>query len=141
LGGLVAAATAGVLFGFGVRSGDLFLRFNLTATPLLGRRAFAANGFDVLVTPVGLLVHVGWALLTGLLFSLLLERLRGVPSTVVAIGVAAMVMLLQGTITPWIGGSGPVQPLAIAQRIMVALTIALALAVGMRLALPRHDWS
>ena len=139
MGGLVAAATAGVLLGFGVRTGDLFRRINLTATLLLGDRAERADGFAPLVTTIGLVVHIGWAILTGILFAAAFPRLRGARLYGAAAGAGIVLLLLQRTAMPWIGGATRAEPLSTPQSILLWIAVALALAMGMRLALSSSE--
>lgn len=137
----MAAATAGVLLGFGLRAGDLVRRLNLTATLLLGDRAERADGFAPLVTTIGLLVHVGWSIVTGIAFTALCARLAGARLYASAAAGGVLLLALQRTLMPWIGGSSRTDSLSMPQSILFAITIAIALAVGMRLALSAGERS
>jgi hypothetical protein len=101
LAGLVAAAaTAGALVGFGVARGAAWRVVNTLAHLPLGYRAEITDGFDPLVTPVGLAVHaasvVGWTVL----FSLVAGRLRGARLAVAALLFAGAAFLVAHRVLP-----------------------------------------
>jgi hypothetical protein len=76
-GFVAAAATAGVLLGFGLARGAAMRPINSVAHILIGTRAYYMVGVDWLVTPLALLVHVAAVCAAGTVFALLTVRLRG----------------------------------------------------------------
>lgn len=140
VGVFVAAATSGVLLGFGLRTGQPLLRFNLTAAPLLDGPDQAGD-FSPAVTLLGILVHVVWTLLAGVAFTLLGASGGTARRVVIALALAGVVLLLQRTLSPWIGGSSAEFPLALAHGVAFAIVLAAALVIGMRLAFERDEWS
>jgi hypothetical protein len=76
--GLVAAAaTAGVLIGFGLARGAPALVINTAAHVAVGSRALHLPRTDLLVTPLALVLHVVFVSAWGVLFALLAAPLRG----------------------------------------------------------------
>ena len=57
-GVVAAAATAGVLLGFGIARGAAMRPLNSVAHILIGSRAYYMVGLDWFVTPLALLTHV-----------------------------------------------------------------------------------
>ncbi len=76
--GIIAAAgTAGALIGFGAGRGAAARPLNAIAHLIVGSRGQATPGFDPLLTPLGLLLHVGSFLVWGLLFAHVAARVWG----------------------------------------------------------------
>jgi hypothetical protein len=75
--GLVAAAaTAGVLIGFGRAHGAALQPLNAIAHMLFGTRAFLMEGFHPGITAAGLFLHVLSVVIWGVLFAMVTARLR-----------------------------------------------------------------
>jgi hypothetical protein len=100
IGLVAAAATAGALVGFGWARGAPLQPLNTIAHILIGTRALYVLGAHPFVTPTGILVHasslVGW----GVIFSLVLARVRGAPIWVLGILFAAVVAIIDFLVLP-----------------------------------------
>lgn len=131
--GLVAAAaTGGLLVGFGLRFGTPARLFNALAAYLLGPPAQATWSLSV-VTALGIVVHVVIMVAAGIAFVQLVER-----STGGAIGWAALVAAVSFGLSWVVGalfGLGLTPLLGLGERVLLAVMLALALPLGMRLAL------
>lgn len=77
-GFVAAAATAGVLLGFGIARGAAMRPINSVAHILIGSRAYYMVGFDWFVTPLAALLHVALTCVAATLFAMLAVRTDGV---------------------------------------------------------------
>ena len=133
-GVVAAAATTGTLIGFGRARGEAWHPLNAVGHLLLGYRARLMDRFDPLVTPVGIALHVLCVVIWGVLFAVVAGRLRGwrLAGAAAALGAAALVIdtrLLPDRLDPGFSSllSGP-------ELIAVYAVLAVALAIGVRLA-------
>ena len=137
---VAAAATAGTLIGFGRARGEAWRPLNAVGHLLLGYRARLMDRFDLVVTPVGIALHLLSVVLWGVLFALVAARLRGwrLAAAAVALGAAAFVIdtrLLPDRLDP-----GFPALLSRPELIAVYAVLAAALAVGIHLARrPEHS--
>jgi hypothetical protein len=131
--GLGAAASAGALVGFGVRRGAPGALFSAAGDRLRGLPAFVApdRSFGASAA-LGLAHHLAAAVAWGLVFVLLAARLRGAALAAVALVVAVLAVSADRVLpAPFCIAAGvPSAP----QRGLLALVLAAALALGMRLA-------
>lgn len=144
--GLVAAsATAGALIAFSARQGSGARPFNAAAQLLLGGRALAAEGMGW-VAAVGVLVHLGWGVLLGLLVALVAAPLRPAWRPAAAIALAGALLVLHPRLAPFALSDGFPPLLTPGQRVLLYAVLAAALVLGMRLAETRgyadgqEDW-
>jgi hypothetical protein len=133
-GFVAAAATGGAMLGFGLARGAAWRPINTVAHLVLGYRAEITDGFDLVVTPVGILVHVGSLALWGVLFALLAARLRGAVLVVAALLFAAGAFLLDHRLLPVRWKPGFELVLSLPELLALYLVLALALALGVVLA-------
>ncbi|HEU4566300.1 MAG TPA: hypothetical protein VFS05_16675 [Gemmatimonadaceae bacterium] len=132
LAGLIgAAATAGALIGFGVARGAAWRPINTIAHLVIGYRAEITDGFDPLVTLLGLGVHVASLVAWGVLFSLLAARLRGVRLLLAALLFAAGAFALDHLLLPVRLKPGFELVLSWPELVALYAVLALALAAGL----------
>jgi hypothetical protein len=99
--GLVAAgATAGALVGFGMARDAPVQPLNAIAHLIVGSRAFYVQSAHLLVTGVGVLVHLVAMVTFGVLFAWTFEGWRGARLWAAAIAFAALVALMDFVILP-----------------------------------------
>jgi len=129
---IAAAATAGALMGFGIRFGTPLRPFNTIAASVLGAIALAAGNAPSLITAIGLAVHVvvcvGWALA----YAWLVDHTNGREwfwGVVTAFTAFVVTSILARALDIGLGTL-----LSVPQRIVVAVALAIALPMGMRLA-------
>ncbi len=133
-GAVAASATAGALVAMGRRLGSAALPFRAIADVFAGpgpRSLDASPGAVV----SGIVAHLTIIVLWGLLFALLVDRWRGrsvSAAIVVSIAALAISWVMARTF-----GRGLATVLPLGDRIVLAVVFALALVVGIRLALPR----
>jgi hypothetical protein len=139
-GALAAAATAGALLGFGIQQGTPARPFNAIAALVLGDRADRIWGFHLVVTVVGVIVHVALTFGWGLLFARLAGGMRGLRLAGAALGIAAAALAVDVLIATRVLGSHVSDVLAPAQVIALHVVLGIALGVGMRLA-TSYMWS
>lgn len=136
VGLLAASATSGALVGFGLRLGIPSRPFNAIARLVLGGRAEGVWGFTPAVTLTGVALHVTMMLVWGVVYVRLVEARRGFARLAIAVGVAVMALLVELLVVERLlhaGVSGVLSPM---QVVVVHAVLAVALAVGMRFALP-----
>lgn len=132
--GVVAwAATLGVLVGFGRSRGAALQPLNSIAHPFFGTRALLMQGFDWVVTPVALLLHIVMLVVLAVIFSLLAARLRGLRLLGAAIAYAFLVWLVNRLVLPAIFSAGLAGLLSPWEMIVYHLVMAVALALGLGL--------
>lgn len=135
VGTLAASATAGALIGFGLRQGTPLRPFNAVARLVLGARAEGVWGFDPLVTLTGVALHVTVMLAWGLLCVRLAGGRRGLARAAFGVAVALLALAVDLFVVERLLGAGVSGVLSTLQVIVVHVLLALALVVGMRLAL------
>ena len=136
VGLLAASATSGALVGFGLRLGIPSRPFNAIARLLLGSRAEGVWGFTPTVTLTGVALHVTTMLVWGVVYVRFADARRGIARGAIAVGVAAMALLVELLVVERLlhaGVSGVLSPM---QVVVVHAVLAVALAVGMRFAFP-----
>lgn len=130
---IAAAATSGALVGFGLRFGTPWRAFNTIAAATLARGS-GSLGAPVAFTVVGVALHVLASIVWGLLYAFAVERSGGhrwLWGVVVAFGMFWATWAIAA-----LSGAGLGSLLPLFDRIAIALVLALALPLGMRLALP-----
>jgi hypothetical protein len=132
--GIVAwAATLGVLVGFGRSRGAVLQPLNAIAHVFFGTRALLMQGFDWMVTPSALLLHLVALATWGVVFALLAGRLRGLRLVAAAIAYALLLWLVNRLILPSVLSVGLAQLLSPWEIGVFYLVLALALALGVRM--------
>ena len=134
-GVLAASATAGALVGYGLRLGSPARPFNAIAAMLLGPSAQAAQSFTPAATTLGVVLHVAAMIGWGLVYVALFAR-SGRHPVGWAIAVAAAALVATLLITRFFG-VGLAALLPTGNLIALAVVLATALPLGMRLALSR----
>ncbi len=136
--GIVAwAATLGVLIGFG-RSRDAALQpLNSIAHPFFGTRALLMQGFDWVVTPTALLLHLAVLVVAGVIFALLAARLRGLRLFSAAAAYALLIWLVNRLTLPTMLSAGLARLLSPWELVLFYLVLAIALALGVKLGVSR----
>ncbi|MDQ6830264.1 MAG: hypothetical protein M3081_15515 [Gemmatimonadota bacterium] len=130
---IAAAASAGVLIGFGRAHRAAFRPLNAVAHVFIGSRAYLFDEFDLRVTTLGVLVHVASVVLWGVIFTALARRLRGwmvVGAALVFVGAAYVV---DYAIVPERLRPGFEIALSRGEISVVYLVLAAALALGLKL--------
>jgi hypothetical protein len=136
VGALAACATGGALVGFGQRLGTPSHPFNAISRLVLGARAEGVWGFVPSVTLTGVALHVTVMLVWGAVYARLARPRRGVARLALAVAVGAAALLVDLLLVERVlhaGVSGVLSPVQVAA---VHLVLAVALALGMRLASP-----
>lgn len=129
---IAAAATAGALMGFGIRYATPLRPFNTIAAELLGSRALSASSAPAIVATVGIIIHVAACVAWSLFYSWIVDRSNGhewewgVATSILAFVLTSLVARSLDV------GLGTL--LSLSQRIALALVLAVALPLGMRLA-------
>jgi hypothetical protein len=135
VGIVAAAATGGMLAGFGLRQGTPARPFNLLATAIAGDRAAGTWGFDPVATTIGAAVHVLVVCGYGLLFVYLLREVRGSRPWVVAAFLAAALCGVTLLLAPLLFGGIASTVLLPVQIVALHVVLGVAFVAGMRLAL------
>jgi hypothetical protein len=139
IGGIVAAAaTAGVLLGFGIARGSAWRPINTVAHLVLGYRAEITDGLDAVVTPIGIAVHTLSLLLWGVLFALLAGGVRGWRLLIAALAFGGAAFLIDHRFLPIRFKPGFELVLTWPELAALYAVLALALAFGISLARSRH---
>ncbi len=137
IAGLVAAAaTMGVLVGFGHGRGAPSRVLNTVAHAVLGYRAEITDAFDPAVTLTAVAVHVAALLIWGILFALVAGRLRGVPLFGAAVMVAAAAYFVDFHLVPARLTPGFETVLTISELIAVYAVLAAGLTLGAAIGRP-----
>jgi hypothetical protein len=131
---IAAAATGGALLAFGMGLNRPWLPFNLAAHVLLGGRAAVVAGPHAMVTPIGVLVHIGAILIWGILFVAIVGRRRWAVMLPAAVLFALTVFLLNTRIFPISLRPGYESVLSDAQMMFLHFALGVTLVVGTRLA-------
>ena len=132
-GVIAAAALAGLLVGIGRRAGTALRPLNATAHVVLGTRADDVWGFHGVVTIVGCLVVLAMSVVAGIVAARLAPSHRTYRVLVAAAGVALVGYLLHLYVAARTSG-GLSALLSIGELRALYVTLAVALALGMRLA-------
>ncbi|MBA3558320.1 MAG: hypothetical protein H0W30_06940 [Gemmatimonadaceae bacterium] len=125
-----AAATAGVLIGFGSARGAPWKLINSDALIALGNEARFHDGFDATVTTVGLVVHLLSVVLWGLLFAIVTWRLRGWWLALAGLLFAGVVYVIDIVLLPSRIAPGFASVLSTTELAVVFLTLGLSLAAA-----------
>lgn len=130
---IAAAATAGVLIGFGIARGAPLQPLNAVAHLVIGTRAYLADGFRAAITPLALAVHVVAAVIWAELFVLITPRLRGVPLFVAALVFAGAIFLVDVVLLARGAQSAFGEALTAGEQAIVYLVFGLSLALALQL--------
>ena len=130
---LAASATAGAVLRVGIRDGTPARPFNAMASSFVGASAAQTWGFAA-VTLVGVAAHVLAMIAWAIVAEWLVER--RIATRWVAAGVVAAAWLASSTAIGRFAGNGLAEVVDLGDRVTIALVLALALALGMRLAFP-----
>jgi len=136
-----AAATAGVLIGFGSARGAPWKLINSDAMIALGNEALFHDSFDATVTSVGILVHVLSVVLWGLLFAIVAWRLRGWWLALAGIFLGGVVYLIDIVFLPSRIAPGFESALSTTELAVVFTILGLSLAAGVALSSSRGEES
>jgi hypothetical protein len=135
VGLVVAAATAGLLVGFGLRQETVFTTFLLygraVSVALTGRIAT-----DLVAALAGITTHALWMVLWGLCFTVVAAPLRNSRLAVAAAAFTALAALVAVSIFPAALGAITRASLTKPQTVLVFCSMAIALFAGIRLARP-----
>jgi hypothetical protein len=134
-GTIAAAATGGVVAGFGVRDGSMAEPFAALGRLLLGIAATEGAGRQLAATAAGLFVHAAVATAWGALFALVAARLRGW-RLVLAAGSFSAAAAIASTALPELLRLGYGARALPPQLALLYTVLALSLVAGMRLAFP-----
>ena len=129
---IVAAATAGALMGFGVRFGTPLRAFNTIAASVLGATAVIASNAPAMVATIGVVIHVAVCLAWSLAYAWIVEFSDGHEWEWGVI--TAILAFTVTTILARVFDVGLGTLLSVSQRIALAVVLAIALPLGMRLA-------
>ncbi len=135
-GSIAASATAGALVSMGRRAGNAALPFAAIGDLVTGREVGAVD-LTTGVVVAGVMLHLVMLTVWGIVFALLVDYWRGHvlrAATLVSVLAFALSWLVARAF-----GRGLATLLPVGDRIILALLFALALMVGMRLALPVRD--
>jgi hypothetical protein len=133
---VASAATTGALVAIGHRLGSVGIPFAEISAALVHRTPSGGDGAQVFT---GLVLHVVMMMLWSALFVRLVSTKRWRPfiaAIVVAIGSFVLSWLIA-----WSTGRGIATVLALGDRILVAIVLAVSLVVGMRFAFLRGEMS
>ena len=130
---MAAAATLGVLIGFGSVRGAALRPLNGIAHTVFGTRAYLMHGFDPAVTLAALVIHVASVVAWGVIFALLAGRLRGARLIAAALLYAAAVALVDRLLVPPTLVPGFNQALTHGEIATIYVILAVSLAAGSRL--------
>jgi hypothetical protein len=133
--GLVAAAaTIGVLIGFGIARGAPLLPLNSVAHTAFGTRAYLMQGFDLALTLVAVTFHLISVALWGVIFALVAARLRGTALLLGSLLLALVAYFVDQHLAPERLKPGFERVLSTPELTVVYLVLALSLALGLHLA-------
>lgn len=135
LAGIVAAAaTFGVLVGFGAAHGAWLEPVNAVAHVVVGSRAYLIDDFVPGITLLGLLVHVVSIVVWAVVFTLLAGRLRGWRLGAAAAAFAGAAYLVDQRLAPARFAPGFERPLSGVETVAVYVVFAVSLGLGVRFA-------
>jgi hypothetical protein len=130
IGLVAAAATAGALVGFGLARGMPVQPLNAVAHALVGSRAFYVPDAHVVVTSVGVLVHVVALVLWGIAFGWAFGGWRGARLWVATAAFVALVAFVDFILLPDRLSPGFESVLTGPEVIVVYAVLAIALALA-----------
>jgi hypothetical protein len=134
VGTVASAATTGALVAIGHRLGSIGIPFAEISAALFHR---TPSGGEAGLVFTGLILHVAMVMLWSALFAWLVTRLRwhsAIAAAVVAVGTLVLSWLIA-----WSTGRGIATVLALGDRMLVSIVLAVALVVGMRFAFSRRE--
>lgn len=132
------AATIGVLIGFGRARGAVLQPLNSIAHPFFGTRAVMMQGFDWIVTPAAIVLHLIVLAIAGVIFALFAARLRGLRLAGAAIAYALLFWLVNRLILPGSHPAGLAGVLSRWELSVFYLVLAASLALGVKLGVGRR---
>jgi hypothetical protein len=132
VGLVVAAATAGVLVGLGLRHGTALTPFQLYGRALLASWTGAIAPAWVSVV-VGLVAHGFWMLLWGVCFTAVAAPLRARPAALAAV-LVGVIAILAAWLFPSALGAVALASLSSPQTFLFVLLLTLSLLAGTRFA-------
>jgi hypothetical protein len=133
-GAIAAAATGGVVAGFGLHRGGMLEPFAAAGRRLLDIAPTETGAARPMALAAGVLAHIGCAMLWAILFGALAGRARGARLLVFALCFAAVGTLVDRRILPVSLRLGHGMDDGVMQTFMLYIVLTLALMVGMRLA-------
>lgn len=131
---VAAAATLGVLVGFGAAHGAWLQPLDAVAHVVVGSRAYLIDDFVPAVTLLALLIHVLSIVLWAVVFAVLAGRLRGWGLGAAAAAFAGVAWLVDQRLTPAGLAPGFERSLSGAETAAVYVVFAVALGLGVRVA-------
>jgi uncharacterized membrane protein YagU involved in acid resistance len=137
IGMVAAAATAGALVGFGAARGSPLLPLNTVAHIVLGSRAFYVTDAHLLVTTLGVLVHVASVVVWGILFAIVLARAEGVRLWLGALVFTAAIAAIDFLLLPKRFSPGFEESLTRVEVVVVYAVLAASLVLARRTVAPR----
>ena len=139
--GLISfAAVAGLLLGIGHRAGTPWRLLNASAHLIIGARADGVWNFQQDVTPTGCLVVLVLSMMAGFVAACVTASRRTPYVILAAVGVALAGYFLHLNLAARTPG-GLAALLSVGELRALYVTLAVALAVGIRLALPAAEGS
>jgi hypothetical protein len=129
VGTVASAATTGALIAIGHRLGSLGIPFAEISAALFHRMA---SGGEAGLVFAGIVLHIAVVMLWSVGFLWLVRAARWRP--IVAAVVVAIGSLVLSWLIAWSTGRGIATVLALGDRVLVAIVLAVALLVGMRFA-------
>lgn len=138
-GVIAAAATAGVLVGFGLARGAPAQPINAVAHIALGSRAFLFDDFNLLVTLTGVTLHALSVIVWGVLFALVAARLSPHLLWLGAVLMAAVAYVADYHLLGERLRPGFERVLSAAEVVSLYVVLGAALALGVLLARARDD--
>jgi hypothetical protein len=130
-GVVAAAATIGVLIGFGIVRGAPLLPLNSIAHTAFGTRAYLIQGFDPVLTSVAVIFHVLSVVLWAIVFALVAARLRGLALLVASLVLALVAYVVDQHLVTERLRPGFEEALSTPELTLVYLVLALSLALGL----------
>jgi hypothetical protein len=128
---VAAAATIGVLIGFGIVRGAPLLPLNSIAHTAFGTRAYLMQGFDLVLTSVAVIFHVVSVVLWAIIFALVAARLRGAGLLVGSLVFALVAYVVDQRLISERLKPGFEKALSTPEIAVVYLVLALSLALGL----------
>ena len=135
VGLIAAAATTGMLLGFGRAHGATFRPLNAVAHVAIGSRALFFDRLYPSVTLLGLALLVAALLVWGIVFAVIAARIRGFPLLIVATAFTLLVYFVNAGVLP--PRFRPGFELTLSAAELAAVYIVLALSFAAALALTR----
>jgi len=134
-GAIAGAATTGVVVGFGLREGSALRPFASLGRHVLAMEAAHTGARRALATGAGLLLHLLVMLAWGVLFGLAAARWRGWRRWAAAVVIGALAFAVDHLASPEVLRLSDAPGVSALQRATLYVVLALALVLGMRVAL------